>query len=158
MNKLFTAAAAIAFAGFATAAHAAPAGNTSNSVALNGTVATTCSIDVKALNPALDLVNGEKATAVAEITETCNSGKGYDVSFSSANDGTLVSEADGTAPAAYTVAYDGETGDLAQSDWKVSRDVAGFGKKATLAVSIDAHPEAIGGDYADTITVQIAAK
>ena len=157
MNKLFTAAAAIAFAGFATAAHAAPAGNTSSSVALNGTVATTCSIDVKALNPALDLVNGEKATAVAEITETCNSGKGYDVSFSSANDGTLVSKADGAEPAAYAVAYDGEDGDLDQ-DWKVSRKGAEFGKKATLAVSIDANAKAIAGAYADTITVQIAAK
>ena len=157
MNKLFTAAAAIAFAGFATAAHAAPVGDT-GAVPLAGTVVTNCTIEVKALNPALDIVAGEKDTAVAEITETCNSGKGYDVSFSSANDGTLVSEADGTGPAAYAVAYDGETGDLAKEDWTVSRKGAEFGKKATLAVSIDANPEAIAGDYADTITVQIAAK
>ena len=156
MNKLFTAAAAIAFAGFATAAHAAPAADT-GAVPLAGTVVTNCTIEVKALNPALDIVAGEKDTAVAEITETCNSGKGYDVSFASANDGALVSKADGTAPAAYALAYDGETGDLAK-DWKVSRNAAAFGKKATLAVSIDANPEAIAGDYADTITVQIAAK
>ena len=154
MNKLFTAAAAavIVFTGFA--AHAASSGTVKISV----TVATNCTIEVKALNPALDIVAGEKDTAVAEITETCNSGKGYDVSFSSANDGTLVSEADGTGPAAYAVAYDGETGDLAKEDWTVSRKGAEFGKKATLAVSIDANPEAIAGDYADTITVQIAAK
>ncbi|OYQ36391.1 hypothetical protein CHU95_03900, partial [Niveispirillum lacus] len=57
----------------------------------------------------------------------------------------------------YTVAYDGFSGALT-SQAVVDRATAQFNKKSDLKVSVAASDQYIAGDYADTVTVTIAAK
>ena len=153
MNKFLakiTAAAAFA------AAIAAPAmaQNASGTIQLKGNVALSCSIAVQDLGQALSLKNGENSKTVGSVTETCNSGSGYKISLASTNAGKLKS---GNFTIDYQVNYDGQSGTL-NNQMVVDRANAQFNKKSDLKVTIAASDQYIAGDYADTVTVTIAAK
>lgn len=147
-------AAAVTLAGVSAAQAADSASGT---IQLKGTVALSCTVAVSDLSPSLNLVSGESARPVGTVVETCNSGTGYTISLSSANAGQLTSSSNGTTPIGYSVSYDNQGGKL-NNAMQVTRSSAQFGKSSTLAVSIDGNARAIAGNYADTITITIAAK
>lgn len=147
----------IAAATLITAAFAAPAlaQNASGNIQLRGSVALSCSIAVQDLGQSLALVTGESNKTVGSVTETCNSGSGYKITLASANAGKLKS---GNFTIDYTVSYDNATASALTSQLVVDRATAQFGKKSDLKVNVPASSQYIAGDYADTVTVTIAAK
>lgn len=153
MTKFFakTAAAALIATAFAAPALAQ---NASGTIQLKGNVALSCTIAVQDLGQSLALRTGESNKTVGSVTETCNSGTGYKITLASANAGKLKS---GNFTIDYSVNYDSFTGALT-SQAVVDRANAQFNKKSDLKVSIAASDQYIAGDYADTITVTIAAK
>jgi hypothetical protein len=96
---------------------------------------------------------------VGTVTEDCNSVTGYAVTITSANYGQLrTNPDDATAPlAAYSVAYSDATGDIT-STLTATRNQAKFNSVNNLVVAIAANAQAIAGSYADSLTLQIAAK
>jgi len=153
MTKFFakTAAAALIVAAIAAPAMAQ---NASGTIAMKGNVALSCTIAVQDLGLSLSLKAGETSKTVGSVTETCNSGSGYKISLASANAGKLKS---GNFTIDYSVNYDSFTGSLT-SQAVVDRATAQFGKKSDLKVTVPASEQYIAGDYADTVTVTIAAK
>lgn len=137
----------------ATGAQAAASGT----IRLQGSVAVDCAVTVTDNAVALNLTGGESNRAVGQVVETCNSGTGYTISITSANNGSLASAGTGTAPIAYTVGYDGTNGSL-NAPLVASRNQAQFGRAATLTVSVPASTQYIAGTYQDTVTVTIAAR
>jgi len=133
------------------------AAQSTGTITLNGTVVESCTVGVTDSSAALDLVGGESNTAVGAVVETCNSGDGYTVTLTSANSGRLTSSAPGSTPIAYTVAYDGQSAALS-SALTLTRNDARFNQSRNLAVSLTGSNQYIAGDYADTITVTIAAR
>jgi hypothetical protein len=81
------------------------------------------------------------------------------VTITSQNFGQLRTNANDTsAPlATYTVAYSDATGDIS-SALQTSRTEAKFNLVNNLLVSIPANAQALAGNYADSVTLQIAAK
>jgi hypothetical protein len=145
-----------------TAAVSAQAGPTASAkLDLNGSVAMNCTIAVAptAKASSLDIKGGEVGTTVGTVTEDCNSVTGYNVTITSQNYGQLRTNANDTsAPlAAYTVAYSDATGDIS-SALLTSRNQAQFNLVNNLLVSIPANARALAGSYADSVTLQIAAK
>jgi spore coat protein U-like protein len=153
MTKFFAKTAAAALIASAIVAPAM-AQNASGTIQLKGNVALSCTIAVQDLNQSLALKAGETAKTVGSVTETCNSGSGYKITLASANAGKLKS---GNFTIDYSVNYDGQGGALT-SQMVVDRATAQFGKKSDLKVTIAASDQYIAGDYADTVTVTIAAK
>ncbi len=153
MTKFFAKAAAAALIAAAVAAPAF-AQNASGTIQLKGNVALSCTIAVQDLGQSLSLKTGETNKTVGSVTETCNSGSGYRITLASANAGKLKS---GNFTIDYSVNYDSFTGGLT-SQAVVDRATAQFGKKSDLKVSVAASDQYIAGDYADTVTVTIAAK
>ena len=128
----------------------------SSSLNLAGVVSTNCTVSIAATPKAasLDPKGGEQNTSVGVVTETCNSGSGYTVSITSQNGGKLVS---GDTSALYTASYDDATG-LIASGLTATRNSAFFNRTGNLLINIPANDKAIAGNYADNITVVIAAK
>lgn len=122
---------------------------------LKGNVASSCTISVEDLGLSLALKAGESAKKVGTVTETCNSGSGYKITLSSANAGQLKS---GTNVIDYTIGYDNGSAVALTAAVVVDRATAQFAKKSDLTVTIAASDQYIAGDYADTVTVTIAAK
>ncbi|KPF81915.1 hypothetical protein IP70_22810 [alpha proteobacterium AAP38] len=154
MTKFFakTAAAALIAAAAVTPALAQ---NASGTIQLKGNVALSCTIAVQDLNQSLALKAGETAKTVGSVTETCNSGSGYKITLASANAGKLKS---GNFTINYTVSYDNGSVGALTSQMVIDRATAQFGKKSDLKVTVPASDQYIAGDYADTVTVTIAAK
>ncbi len=154
MTKFFakTAAAALIAAAAVTPALAQ---NASGTIQLKGNVALSCTIAVQDLNQSLALKAGETAKTVGSVTETCNSGSGYKITLASANAGKLKS---GNFTINYTVSYDNGSAGSLTSQMVIDRATAQFGKKSDLKVTVPASDQYIAGDYADTVTVTIAAK
>jgi spore coat protein U-like protein len=148
-------------ASVATAFAAQAASIGSAKLELKGSVAMNCTIAVEPTAKAnsLDIKDGEVGTTVGTVTEDCNSVTGYAVTITSANSGQLrTNPNDATAPlAAYKVAYSDATGDIS-SELKTTRKEATFNSVNKLVVDIAANAQAIAGSYADTVTLQIAAK
>ena len=146
---------AVAAALFAGAAQAADTA----SLDISGTVAVSCNISVRptAKATSLDILNGETAAVVGTVTETCNSGTGYQVSLSSSNRGQLVSAATGSTPTSYTATYDDARGTI-DAGMSTTRSQAYFGRTGDLAVSFGGNGQAIAGTYVDTINLVIAAR
>ncbi len=153
MTKFFAKTAAAALIASAIAAPAM-AQNSSGNFQLKGNVALSCTIAVQDLGQSLSLKAGETNKTVGSVTETCNSGSGYRITLASANSGKLKS---GNFTIDYSVNYDSYTGALT-SQAVVDRANAQFGKKSDLKVTVGASDQYIAGDYADTVTVTIAAK
>lgn len=150
----FTRFAALAATVATLAAAPALAQNANGSIQLRGNVALSCTISVQDLGQALSLKNGENQKTVGNVTENCNSGTGYKITLASANSGKLKS---GNFTIDYQVNYDNQGGALT-SQMVVDRANAQFNKRADLKVTVPASDQYIAGDYADTITVTIAAK
>ncbi|QJE73142.1 fimbrial major subunit CsuA/B family protein [Aerophototrophica crusticola] len=152
MFKSFATAALLAAA---TVAAAAPASaNTSGNIQLKGSVTQSCTIQVQDLGQSLNLSGGENQKTVGSVTETCNAGQGYRITLASANAGKLRS---GNNAIDYQVAYESQSGNLG-GQMVIDRATAQFGRKADLKVTIPASAQYIAGEYADTVTVTIAAK
>ncbi|MFV3078160.1 spore coat protein U domain-containing protein [Niveispirillum fermenti] len=153
MNKFFakTAAASLLVAAIAAPAFAQ---NATGTIQLRGNVAQSCTITVQDQGQNLSLKNGENNKTIGSVTESCNAGNGYKITLASTNAGKLKS---GNFEIAYQVNYDGQGGNL-NSQMVIDRANAQFNKKADLKVTIPASEQYIAGDYADTVTVTIAAK
>ena len=154
MTKFFAKTAAAALIA-AAAVSPALAQNASGTIQLKGNVALSCTIAVQDLNQSLALKAGETAKTVGSVTETCNSGSGYKITLASANAGKLKS---GNFTINYTVSYDNNSAAALTSQMVVDRATAQFGKRSDLKVTVPASDQYIAGDYADTVTVTIAAK
>jgi type 1 fimbria pilin len=85
-------------------AFAAVGADTSGEIYIKGTVGDLCEINVVDLGTNLNLVDGEQAARVGEITETCNNPDGYIVSLDSVNGSYM--EGPLGARSFYTVNYD----------------------------------------------------
>lgn len=133
---------------------ASRAQNTSGNIGLRGSMPMSCAIAVQDLNVTWNLTAGESSKTVGSVTETCNAASGYSISLASANGGKLKS---GANEIAYTVDYDSSAGALS-SQMVVERATAQFGKKSDLKVTVPISAQHVAGDYADTITVTIAAR
>ncbi|MDZ5646470.1 spore coat protein U domain-containing protein [Nitrospirillum sp. BR 11828] len=148
----FAAAALIAVASLAAAPAFAAASGT---IQLNSTVAQTCTVAVTDAGAQLNILTGSNAVTVGSVVETCNDGAGYQISVTSANGGTLKSNATGAQPVSYTPIYDGQS---SGSSVNVVRSSAQFNKTATVAVTVPANAQAIAGSYTDTLTITIQGK
>jgi spore coat protein U-like protein len=133
----------------------AAAAQSTGSVVVKGNVPLNCTVAVTDLNQSLNLNGGETDKQVGSIVENCNSGTGYNISLSSSNAGQLKNSLGNLI--GYTVKYDGNGGNLG-SALQVTRATAQFGKTSPLAVSLNGSAQYIAGDYADTVTITIAAK
>lgn len=136
------------------AAAPAMAQNANGTIQLRGNVQLSCTISVQDQGQSLNLKNGENQKTVGTVTESCNSGSGYKITLVSANSGKLKS---GNTTIDYQVNYDNQGGALT-SQMVVDRATAQFNKRADLKVTVPASEQYVAGDYADTITVTIAAK
>ncbi|MFY8092950.1 MAG: spore coat protein U domain-containing protein [Niveispirillum sp.] len=127
---------------------------TSGSMSLRGSMPMSCAIAVQDLGVTWNLNTGESSKTVGSVTESCNAASGYSISLASANGGKLRS---GSNEISYTVDYDSNAGSLT-SQMVVQRANAQFGKKSDLKVTVPISSQHVAGDYADTITVTIAAR
>ena len=157
MNRFLAkiAATVIAAAAVAAPASAAISASASGTLQLRGTVALSCTIAVQDLGQALSLTAGESGKTVGSVTENCNSGSGYKITLASANAGKLKS---GNFTIDYTVSYDNNNAAALSSQMVVDRATAQFNKKSDVKVTVPASSQYIAGDYADTVTITIAAK
>ena len=136
----------------------AHAGNTSDTLKINGTVASVCTVSVEDLNQSLNLVSGANKTVVGKITETCNAASGYTIRIASANAGKLVNAANGNAKVDYTVDYDNRQNAQLNSELVQNYgNTQAYGTVKDLKVSVTGNANRVAGAYADTITVTIAA-
>ena len=135
------------------------AAESSATLQLRGTVPATCTVQVVDAGASLNLLGGEANRQVGTVSETCNSGTGYQITLSSANGGQLGGTAGGSGQkVAYTVSYgDAAATGLAQPV-TMTRAAAAFGRTQALSVSLPAQSRLAAGDYQDALTVTIAAK
>ncbi|OYQ33778.1 hypothetical protein CHU95_15735 [Niveispirillum lacus] len=127
---------------------------TTGTMSLRGSMPMSCAIAVQDLGVTWNLTAGESSKTVGSVTESCNAASGYAISLSSANGGKLKS---GSNEISYTVDYDSNAGSLT-SQMVVQRATAQFGRKSDLKVTVPISNQHVAGDYADTITVTIAAR
>ena len=154
MNKFaLTTAIAALIAG--SSAFAAVGGQTSGEIVIKGTVGHICEIAVVDLGTNLNLVDGEQAARVGEITETCNNPEGYEVSFSSDNGGFMSGPLD--AQSFYRVNYDSIADYSLEDEGSLVRDLPQWNAAYDLTVNVDGDSELPAGNYRDLVTVEIAA-
>jgi hypothetical protein len=154
LNKIAIATAiAAAFAG--STAFAAVGGQTSGEIVIKGTVGDLCEISVVDLGTNLNLVDGERAARVGEITETCNNPEGYQVSFASNNGGFMQGPLD--AQSFYRINYDSISDYALEKDAELVRELPQWNAAYDLTVNVDGDSELPAGKYRDLVTVEIAA-
>lgn len=138
----------------------------STTISLSGSVSPTCSIDVSqpTSNGSLAITTNVTKSTIATIKEKSNATNGYTVTLSSANGWALK----GTSTSLpYTLSY-GPTGTIVDLTTVVGSAVT-LTDSSTVTVSggvtkylqitfLGASVELPSGDYADTLTVAIAAK
>ena len=151
-NKI-TIAAAIALA--ASSSFGAVAGPTSGEIIIKGSVGEICEIQVVDLGTNLNLVDGETAARVGEITETCNNPEGYSIEFSSTNGGFMQGPLD--KQSFYTVNYDALSDYSLAANGQLVRDLPQWNAAYDLTVNVQGDSELPAGRYDDTVTVTIAA-
>jgi spore coat protein U-like protein len=156
MKKLAIATAiAAVFAG--SSAFAAVGGPASGEIVIKGTVGDICEISVVDLGTNLNLVDGEQAARVGEITETCNNPNGYIVSLDSVNGSFM--EGPLGARSFYTVNYDA----LQDASLRVGRgrglqrELPQWNAAYDLTVNVAGDDELPSGDYEDTVSITIEA-
>jgi len=154
-NKLSIASAfALAFA--ASSSFAVVAGpQTSGEIIIKGTVGDLCEIAVVDLGTNLNLVDGEQAARVGEITETCNNPEGYEVSFSSNNGGFMTGPLG--AQSFYRINYDSIADFSLEAAGSIVRELPQWNAAYDLTVNVDGDDELPAGSYRDRVTVEIAA-
>ena len=127
---------------------------------LLGVVASNCTIAVSptAKASSLDLKGGESDAVVGTVTENCSSTRGYTVSITSTNAGQLRTGSATEPLINYTARYDDATGSLATTGLDTKRNKPSFNLQRSLLVTLPANPQAIAGNYSDSVTFVIAAK
>jgi spore coat protein U-like protein len=153
-NKLSIAAAA-ALALSASSAFAVVGGQTSGEIVIKGKVGEICEIAVVDLGTNLNLVDGEKAARVGEITETCNNPEGYSVSFSSENGSFMTGPLD--AQSNYTINYDSLSDQSLLEARSIERERPQWNAAYDLTVNVTGDDQLPAGRYNDVVTVTIAA-
>ena len=154
MNK-FAIATAIAAIFAGSSAFATVGSQTSGEIVIKGSVGDICEINVVDLGTNLNLVDGEQAARVGEITETCNNPEGYSVSFSSENGGFMTGPLD--AQSSYTINYDSIADYSLDSEGELVRDLPRWNAAFDLTVNVQGDDELPAGNYKDLVTVEIAA-
>lgn len=154
MNK-FAIATAIAAILAGTSAFAVEGGQTSGEIVIKGTVGDLCEIAVVDLGTNLNLVDGEEAARVGEITETCNNPEGYSISFSSENGGFMTGPLD--AQSFYRINYDSIEDYSLEDEGSLARELPQWNAAYDLTVNVDGDDELPAGSYLDLVTVEIAA-
>ena len=122
-----------------------------------GVVSARCAVEVTDLSTTLDLQTGETGAQVAIIKESCNSGSGYTVSFSSANGGDMVHETDSLLKVDYSFNYDTVAGQDLAGGVTLSRAGLEFHRTHAVTIDVEGDYERQAGNYADIVTVTIAA-
>lgn len=139
-------------------AQTAPAAASSATLHIGGTVATRCTVAVTDNQTSLNLTQGQTTAPVAAVTEQCNAGDGYTVTVTSTNGGQLRSDAPGSVPVSYSMAYDstaaGKGGTLTADRTAPSTTA----RQSLLTISTPANAQLAAGTYQDTLTVAITAK
>lgn len=141
-----------------TMAQTAPVAASSATLHIGGTVATRCTVAVTDNQTSLNLTQGQTATPVAAVTEQCNAGDGYTVTVTSSNGGQLRSDAPGSVPVSYSMAYDSTAaakGGTVTADRTAPSTTA---RQSLLTISTPANAQLAAGTYQDTLTVAITAK
>jgi len=106
----------------------------------------------------LDLTTTQTDLKVAKVKEKSNSRSGYDVTISSANNGSLVHSEGGSV--AYTMKYDGQSLDLSTTQVLNRSYNSSVSENKDLSISYigqDAETTK-SGNYEDTLTFTIQAK
>jgi spore coat protein U-like protein len=146
--------AAMALLALWTAATPARAAGT---IALKGSVVTSCGVQVDDLDANLNMTGGSTNLQVATVGEKCNSNKGYTVTISSANAGALVNRDGARAP--YTASYGGVPNRSLATPLVLTRTKAEKNwVYAPFTVTLPANAQRVAGSYFDTITITIAAR
>lgn len=131
--------------------------NTSNGqFDINGSIGAFCVIEVNDLGAVLDLQDGESGASVATITESCNSGTGYSISFSSVSNGMVHSE-DASRVVTYQLNYDGLSMTDLNAGLSLIRTGEIFNQQRSVTIDVAGDDERIAGIYSDLIQVEIAA-
>ena len=151
--RILSLATAIFALGQATSASAA--GPTSGQIIIRGTVGSLCEIGVVDYGTNLDLVVGESARAVGQVTETCNDPDGYSVNFTSNEGGKMVGPLD--AESSYRINYDNVADHSLAADAQLLRPDPRWNEAHELTVNVDGQDELPAGEYTDIVTVTIAA-
>ncbi len=135
----------------------------SGPLALSGVVVAVNDITItpNANATTLNIINGESAKSVADVSETSNNLTGYSISMRSANASKLVHSVDSSKSTSYKISYDGGLAiSLTIADQEV-KNVASLAGLTTVSsnVKVDVTPYATApaGTYSDTITISIAA-
>ena len=132
--------------------------DTSDTLKINGTVSSVCTVSIEDMSQTLNLVQGANKTVVGKITETCNAASGYTIRIASANAGKLVNAANGNAKVDYTVDYDNRQNAQLNSELVQNYgNQQAYGAVKELKVSVSGNANRVAGAYADTLTVTIAA-
>ena len=137
------------------AGSAQAAGPTSGQIVIRGTVGSICEIGVVDYGTTLDLVAGESARAVGQVTETCNDADGYSVSFSSAEGSKMIGPRG--ANSLYRVNYDSISDRSLATEAAIARPDPQWNVQHELTVNVDGQSQLPAGEYRDTVTVTIAA-
>lgn len=123
---------------------------------VTGAIDESCVISVDNLATVLNLQDGEESASVATITESCNSGNGYTISFSSGSQGMVHTE-DDSRSVEYELNYDGEKMKDLENDLTLTRNGEAYNAQYSVTVDVKGDNERIAGTYTDLIQVQIAA-
>ena len=124
---------------------------------VTGVVPAACVVEVEDLDTTLNLWDGEVAAEVANIQETCNSGSGYTISFTSDNLGSMEHEDDAAIKVAYTFNYDTLGGASLDQARLLTRTGLEFQRAHVVTVDVDGDLERRAGIYQDMVMVTIAA-
>ena len=129
--------------------------NTSGDIIIKGTVGAICEIGVTDYGTNLNLVDGETATPVGQIKETCNNPEGYAVEISSANGSVMEGPLGKTS--AYTVNYDSLADTNLADAARLERLQPQWNASYEMSVNVTGDDELPAGEYRDVVTVTIAA-
>lgn len=140
----------------ASTAAAAVGGQTSGEIVVRGKVGDICEIAVVDLGTVLNLLDGERDTAVGRIKETCNDPNGYTISFESANGGKMIGPLD--AESEYTVNYDSVAGEKLKKELRLDRSEPRWNAEYDLTVDVEGQFELPAGEYKDLVVVNISAQ
>lgn len=131
---------------------------------LKGTVAavTEISVAADAAAQALTIASGSSNLKIATVSETCNDKDGYDIFMSSINGGKLIHSLDATKSTGYQIAYGSAAMTIPSTTPTKIKTVSSLSGLTTNAsdvkITVTSAPNAVAGDYNDTLTFTIAAK
>ncbi len=135
---------------------------TTGSLQLRGAIVPQLELSV---TPSADALNvnvqaGNSGLKVATVSESCNDKNGYDITMTSANGGKLVSVNGGETT--YELSYNGLSAGQPTVSPKTIKTVTNITGATTVMsdvlINVTAAPNAVAGEYLDTLTFSIVAK